>query len=315
MTLLDADFPVVRIAAVVVTYNSAGTLPGLLDSLERSSVPVRTIVVDNGSTDRTVAAAGRYPTVRVIATGLNSGYSAGINVGRTFITDQQAVAVLNPDLELDEHALERMLAVLESDPSVGIVAPQLKNSDGSRFDSLRREPTVLSAFGDALFSRHWPSRPAALAETLRRESDYEDARDVAWAGGAALLVSARCNQMVGRWDAETYFMYAEETDYARRSRDAGFRVRYLPAAVAWHVGSGSGQPAPLVALMSVNRIRYFERLHGPVRTALFRGMTVLQHALRLRDPRHRTALCYVVDRRSWAGLPNGDRGVQRPVDA
>lgn len=310
MTLLDADYPRVRVGAIIVTYNSAADLPGLLGSLDRSTIPVRAIVVDNGSSDQTVDVAAKYSAVRVIATGVNAGYSAGINVGRAEIHENQAVAILNPDLVMEEHALEQMLAELE-DPTIGIVAPQLRNPDGSRFDSLRREPSVLSAIGDAIFSSRWPSRPAVLAETLRREADYASARDVAWAGGAALLISAPCNQAVGPWDSDTYFMYAEETDYARRCRDAGLRVRYLPSAVAWHMGGGSGQSPPLVALMSVNRIRYFERLHGRAETFLFQCATALHHLLRLRDVRHRTALRYLFSRRSWSQLPASESTTQR----
>ena len=306
MTLRDADSSDAAVAAIVVTYNSSATLPRLLTSLDNSPISVHAIVVDNGSADDTVAEAGRFPAARVIATGANLGYSGGINVGRHYVAEGQAVAILNPDLELDESALGTMLAALDGDPTIGIVAPQLKNLDGTRFDSLRREPTVLSSLADALFGERWRNRPTALAETLRRDEDYVSLRDVAWAGGAALLISAQCNRVVGEWDAETYFLYSEETDYARRCRAAGYRIRYVPTAIAWHVGSGSGQSAELVALMSVNRVRYFERLHGPARTALFRATLALQHALRPRDPRHRTALRYVLDRRSWNRLPRGD---------
>lgn len=313
MTLRDADSPDASVTAIVVTYNSSDTLPRLLASLDRAPVPVRAVVVDNGSADDTVAKVGRFPAVQVIATGTNLGYSGGINVGRGYVAEGQALAILNPDLELEDSALGHMLAALHEDPTIGIVAPQLRNLDGTRFDSLRREPTVLSSLADALLGERWRNRPAVLAETLRRDEDYGLPRDVAWAGGAALLISAECNRTVGDWDAETYFLYSEETDYAQRCRAAGYRVRYVPRAIAWHVGSGSGQSAELVALMSVNRIRYFERLHGRALTGLFRATVALQHALRRGDARHRTALRYVLDRRSWHRLPRGDAPRRKAV--
>lgn len=306
MTLLGADATGARIAAIIVTYNSARTLPRLLESLRRSTAGVRAIVVDNGSTDASVAVARGYREATVIATGRNAGYSAGINVGRAAVRPGEAVAILNPDVELAPDALERLLVVLD-DPSVGIVAPQLRTLDGrTRFDSLRREPSVLGALGDSVFGSRWRTRPAVLAETLRREPDYAAARDVAWAGGAALLISAECDLAVGEWDAATYFLYSEETDYARRARELGYRVRYEPSAIAWHLGSGSGQPAALVALVSVNRIRYYERVHGPAATALFHGAVVVQHALRPFDARHRFALGVVPRRSRWTALPAGE---------
>ncbi|GAA1953949.1 glycosyltransferase family 2 protein [Microbacterium deminutum] len=305
MTLLAVD-QVATVVAIIVTYNSAATVPDLLRSLESSGIGVRALVVDNGSRDDTLDVARSFQHVVVIPTGANLGYSGGINVGRRHVRPGEHVAILNPDLVLEDGALDRMLRVLD-DASVGICAPQLRDlGDEKRFDSLRREPTFWGVLGDSIFGNRWATRPEWLAETLRRDSDYAAPRDVAWAGGAALLVSATCNLVVGAWDAATYFLYSEETDYARRTRDAGFVVRYEPSAVASHVGSGSGQPAPLVALISVNRIRYFERLHGRLHTALFRTAVAVQHLLRLHDPRHRYALPFVFNRGRWHDLPSAD---------
>jgi GT2 family glycosyltransferase len=269
-------------------------------------VGVRAIVVDNGSADDTLEVAAREPRALVIATGANLGYSGGINIGRRHVRDGEHVAILNPDLTVEPDMLERLVAALD-DPRVGIAAPQLRGlNDGERFDSLRREPTVTRALGDSVFGNRWPARPAWLAETMRADDDYARPLDVAWAGGAALLISSECDRAVGAWDAATYFLYSEETDYAQRAREQGFRVRYVPDAIARHEGSGSGQPALLVALISVNRIRYFQRLHGRVRTGLFRGAVAVQHALRPHDPRHRFSLPVVLRRSLWDRLPCAD---------
>jgi GT2 family glycosyltransferase len=244
--------------------------------------------------------------VTLVEAGGNLGYSGGINLGRQHVPPTHQLAVLNPDLRVAEDCLSRLTEVL-TDPTIGIAVPMLLNTDGSRFDSLRREPSVLRVFGDSVFGSRWPNRPKFLAETLRRDDEYSRAGDVAWAGGAALLISSVCNEEVGPWDADTYFLYSEETDYASRARESGFRVRYEPTAQAWHIGSASGQPAELVALMSVNRIRYFANRHGRLPSLLFGVAVAVQHLIRVRDPRHRIALRYVVDRSSWSRLPNGDR--------
>lgn len=308
MTLRDADDQTARIAAIIVTYNSAHTLGALLASLDASTVGVRAIVVDNGSADDTLAVAAADPRALTLATGANLGYSGGINVGRAHVRAGEHVAILNPDLTVEPDMLERLLEVIEGDGTVGIAVPQLRRlGDGARYNGLRREPSVTRALGESLFGDRWTSRPGWLAETMRADSEYERPRDIAWGSGAALLVSNTCNAVVGEWDAETYFLYAEETDYARRAREAGFRVRYQPDACAHHEGSGSGQPAPLVALVSVNRVRYYERLHSRASTRLFHLAVTAQHALRLHDPRHRYSLPIVFDRSRWSELPAGDK--------
>ncbi|ACZ31707.1 glycosyl transferase family 2 [Xylanimonas cellulosilytica DSM 15894] len=305
MTILGRDDASSHVAAIIVSYNSADHLPGLLASLEASTVGVRVIVVDNGSADGSVAVAAADPRVIAVATGANLGYSGGINVGRRIVRDDEAVAILNPDLVVADDMLEHLLAAT-ADPAVGIASPMLLDADGNRFNHLRREPGVLNTLGDSVFGNRWPGRPTALAETMRRDSEYDGTRDVAWAGGAAMVISSACNAAVGEWDHDTYFLYSEETDYARRARDLGYAVRYVPTARATHVGSGSGQPAELVALLSVNRVRYYARLHGRVRAALFRAALAVQHLLRPHDHRHRVALRHIVDRSSWDRLPAGD---------
>lgn len=294
---------VVDAALVIVTYNSADYLAGLLGSIPQAAngLTLRTIVVDNDSVDSTATVASTWPGVTFISTGGNLGYSGAINVARAHAGPARALVILNPDLVLNPNAIVLLLDAL-SDPSVGIAAPTNLEPDGRVFHHLHQEAGVLRAFGDSCFGAHWRRRPRFLSEMLLRDEDYRP-RDVAWAGGAALAISARCNEAVGDWDSEHYFLYAEETDYARRARDLGFRVRYVPEASVTHHGAGSGQSPRLRALMSVNRIRYFEAQRAPHAAFAYRWAVTFQHVLRASDPDHRAALRYVRSRRMWSDLP------------
>lgn len=294
---------IVDAALVIVTYNSADYLAELLGSIPQAAngLTLRTIVVDNGSVDSTAIVASAWPGVTFISSGGNLGYSGAINVARAHAGPARALIILNPDLVLSPNAIGLLLDAL-SDPRVGIAAPTNLEPDGRVFRHLHQEAGILRAFGDSCFGAHWRRRPRFLSETLLRDEDYRP-RDVAWAGGAALAISARCNEAVGDWDAERYFLYAEETDYARRARDLGFLVRYVPKASVTHHGAGSGQSPRLRALMSVNRIRYFEAQHAPRAAFAYRWAVTLQHVLRVSDPDHREALRYVRSRRRWSELP------------
>jgi GT2 family glycosyltransferase len=288
-------------AVVVVTYNSARDIVGLLESLPAAAagLTLRTIVVDNGSADQTVQLASGFPDVVCVKTGANLGYAAGINIGRKHAGEYSALLVLNPDLVLEAGALWEMFAALE-EPDVGVVVPMLLDADGHCRPSLRREPTLTRAIGDGLLGHRLGRRPGWLSEVVRDAEAYRYQHPVDWATGAAMLVSAACDRTVGCWD-ERFFLYSEEVDYATRVRSAGFRVEYLPTARAWHQGGGSGQSAALVALMAVNRIRYMEKRTG--RAAAYRGAVILYELLRFRDPGHRTALRAVLRRSSWPALP------------
>ena len=303
---------------VVVAYNSAADLPAVLASLPAAAgdVAISVTVVDNASPDESAQVAAAVDGVRVLRSGVNLGYAGAINLARRrTATPGAALLVLNPDLVLDPGCVPVLLARL-ADPSVGVVVPRLLDGDGEPFPSLRREPSVLRALGDALLGAHWPGRPAWAGETVLDPGAYGREADVDWATGAALLVSPTCEATVGPWD-ERFFLYSEETDYARRVRAAGLAVRYVPDAVARHRGGGSGSSPALMALLAVNKVRYVEKHSGAAAAAAFRGVGLLNELLRLRRPGHAEVMRTLRDRRRWDGLPSAPLAPEpaRPVDA
>lgn len=287
-------------AVVIVTYNSAGYIGGLLRSLPLAApgLTLQIIVVDNGSADATVNVARQFQDVTCIPVGKNLGYAGGINLGRGYVSSDAALLVLNPDVRFEPGALGEMYSALER-PDVGIVVPMLLDPMGCRYPSLRREPSLTRALGDALFGRKFACRPGWLSQMIWNEAPYHVRHAVDWATGAVVLISAACDAAVGPWD-ERFFLYSEETDYAARARSAGFRVEYVPTAQVRHRGGGSGGSQALVALMAVSRIRYMEkRGHWP-RT--FRGVVALHELLRSSGAAHRSALRTVLKRSSWPDL-------------
>jgi GT2 family glycosyltransferase len=287
-------------AVVVVTYNSAGDIAGLLDSLPAAAagLRVRVIVVDNGSTDGTVALVRSHPDVTCVETGANLGYAGGINVGRSHGGEYSTLLVLNPDARLEAGALRELLAALD-DPAVGVVVPMLLDAEGRRLHSLRREPALMRALGDALLGGRVRHRPGLLSEMVWQERPYGHRHPVDWATGAAMLVSAACDRAVGCWD-ERFFLYSEETDYFARARAAGFRVDYQPSARVCHRGGGSGRSDALLALQAVNRVRYMEKHHRWPRPY---WLTVILHEmLRSGSPGHRGALLAVLHRSGWDSM-------------
>jgi N-acetylglucosaminyl-diphospho-decaprenol L-rhamnosyltransferase len=296
-------------AVVIVTYNSAENIGGLLTSLPAATegLSIRCLVVDNGSVDATVKIASGVEGVVCIETGRNLGYAGGINVGRAHAGPYASLLILNPDLRLEPGCVTRLCAALE-DREVGIAVPRMADESGELFCSLRREPSVSRAVGDALFGSRFPGRPPWLSEFVRGHDNYTLRGSFDWAGGAALLISAQCDEAVGAWDEGRFFLYSEETDVAARARDAGFRIEYIPEARVRHWGGGSGGSDSLVALAAVNRIRYYEKRHGQPWRVLFRSAVVLHELLRVKERAHRMALGAVLRRSTWAGLPGGRRG-------
>jgi N-acetylglucosaminyl-diphospho-decaprenol L-rhamnosyltransferase len=281
----------VHICVVVVTYNSSADLTGLVPTLSvepKSGLRTTVVVVDNGSTDDTVAVARGSDDVDIVIEAENRGYAAGVNAGAAAVGEFDALLVLNPDIRVHEGALEAMSLALSGD--VGVVAPRLVGADGTLQWSLRREPTAARIWTTALVGGARAARIRDLGDMYREPADYARPRDVDWATGAALLISRRCWDEVGPWD-ESFFLYSEETDFDLRARDEGYRLVYVPDAVIDH-DCGDMRASPwLWSLRSVNRVVLHRRRHGAVRGGVFWIAAVLNEALRAgRSPIHRAAL-------------------------
>lgn len=269
------------IAVVIVTYNSSKLLPDLIASLPAgmSGLEWHLIIVDNDSSDDSVAQAHRLaPNSIIIETGRNAGYAAGINAGVAAAPPHGYVLVLNPDVRLLPDCVPELITALGK-PGTGIAAPHLVDREGIRIDTQRREPSIIRALADALLGARTAGKIAGLGEVITDEDSYRRETLVDWAEGSTLLISKACWDTCGPWD-ESFFLYSEETDFALKSRDAGFVTRYTPSARAIHLEGDSGQSPALWALLNLNRVRLYRRRHGAVLGALYWAALVLREGSR-----------------------------------
>jgi GT2 family glycosyltransferase len=281
------------LSIIIVTYNSAAVLPGLLDSLPAGLEGVKqfeTIVVDNDSHDDSVEIALAHPVrPRVIRSGRNAGYAAAINAAAATVSADADLLILNPDVRLHPGVASLLVDRL-ADSSVGVAVPRILDEDGATSWSIRREPTVVTAWVQAVLGGTLAAR-IGRSEMVGDPEVYDREGPVDWATGAILAVSARVRAIVGDWD-ESFFLYMEEVDYMRRVRECGFSVVYVPQAQAMHIGGEYRENPRLYGLLSANRIRYHRRHHGPISTAALRLSIILGEGLRAvrGPPGHRAAV-------------------------
>lgn len=292
-----------EIAIIVVTYNSAGHVAGLLHSLrlEASLVRIRLIASDNSSADETLTLLAEEPNVILVPTGGNLGYAGGVNAALARVGSADAILVLNPDLTVEPGSLRALLDRLARS-GAGVVVPLLIGSDGAISLSLRREPTLLNSLGDALFGKRLASRPALLSEIVLSPHSYTHAHPVEWSTGAAVLIRRDIADRVGDWD-ERFFLYSEEVDFLRRAREVGATIWFEPEARMRHEEGGSGASVQLETLLVVNRVRYIRKYHSAGYAAAFHATVVLHELMRSYNPAHRTILRTLLEPRSWVALP------------
>jgi hypothetical protein len=229
------------VTAVVVSWNTREHLARTLSALEGAAdgLRVETVVVDNGSTDGSQAmVADKFPRVRLIQSPANVGFARACNVGAAAGTGR-AVLLLNSDCELEPGALGVLLGALDADPMLAAVFARLLNADGTLQPSVHDAlPTPWSYAGDVVFAsslRYALYRAPRLKRALLRTTlaRHRRAHDVAWGGAACMLVRRKAFDAVDGFD-ERFFMYMEDVDLCARLGAAGFRLRFVPEAVAVH---------------------------------------------------------------------------------
>ncbi|NJN18031.1 MAG: glycosyltransferase family 2 protein [Oscillochloris sp.] len=100
--------------------------------------------------------------------------------------------------------------------------------------------------------------------------------------GACMLIRTKAMREIGLMD-EGFFMYAEETDWCYRFRQAGWSVAYVPQAVIVHLGGGSTQQvrAPMLAELYRSRVRFFRKHYGRLPTFGLQGLLLTMHLSKL----------------------------------
>lgn len=293
------------VVAVVLAWNRKHDTLACLAALTRSTYPqLATIVVDNGSTDRTSeAVAAAFPDVAVVRSDVNLGFAGGNNLGLERVLESGAgyAFVLNNDVLVEGDAVATLVAEAERHPEAAALNPKILFADppgriwfaGASFDPRRGYNGRQRGYGKPDGTRF-----ASVVETDR-------------ACGAALLLPRDALEQVGLFDADL-FLYSEDTEWSLRARAAGRRLLVVPAARVVHAVSASsgGESSPATLYYGLrNTITVCERAAplGRVGTWRRRLVALSAHAAQAAMSPHRRAALRAV-REGWRDARRGRLG-------
>ncbi|MGQ1891296.1 glycosyltransferase family 2 protein [Thermophagus sp. OGC60D27] len=114
------------IYAIVVTYNGAKWVDKCFASLVNSSVPLKILAIDNGSSDGIVVQIrSKFPQVEVIETNTNLGFGKANNIGLKRVLDEKAdyAFLLNQDAWVEKDTIEKLVDVHQRNKEFGILSP------------------------------------------------------------------------------------------------------------------------------------------------------------------------------------------------
>jgi len=185
----------------VVLYNNRSLIPAFLKSLCRIAIPVTVFFLDNNSSDGSPELlAELLPSLpfktHLLRSRRNNGFAGGIN-RLTRLSQSEFIFLLNPDTEIDEGCLEKLLNRIQSDRRIAICE-----------------------------ARQYPREHPKAVEPETGETT--------WCSGAAALIRRRAFDEVGQFDERLYFMYCEDIDLSWKLWMRGWKCIYVPDAAIRH---------------------------------------------------------------------------------
>ncbi|TSC57106.1 MAG: glycosyl transferase family protein [Candidatus Peregrinibacteria bacterium Greene0416_62] len=244
------------VSAIVLTYRSPKDTLVCVRALLSQSIGDRleVIVVDNHSDTDSIGILRiqlpNDPRVRIIETKQNLGYGKGNNFGAQYAVGEYLL-IINPDNVLPPDALEKMVAVMERDLTIGVLAPKLVFPSGEVRDSARAFPSFADVFIKRTALKYlFPGRIAAYTQShalsggrglvmhggrgiaCNAPTDASEkqptrnaptSREVDWAAGACLLLRRSFYEELGGFDPR-FFLFFEDIDICRRTWGKGKRV-------------------------------------------------------------------------------------------
>jgi GT2 family glycosyltransferase len=224
---IPAPQPGNALTVAIATYNGRELLQVALPSLARQRFrDFRVLVVDDGSSDGTAEWLAREWHAVEVVVQANSGVTAALNACLQAARDTELVALFNNDVELDPDCLGELVADLRAHPKAGSATPKLLDF---------RARDVIDGAGDLLL---WAGHGHRRGHGEPDRGQYDRPADIFGACGGAAVYRRTALEDVGSFD-EDFYTFSEDVDWSLRAQLAGYTARYVPSAVAYHIGSAT----------------------------------------------------------------------------
>ncbi len=244
-----------KVSIVILNWNGKEDTLQCLDSIAklrtraagiafgdaRQNSELKTIVVDNGSTDGSVEnlrTLAKFSTkFQLIENKNNLGFSEGNNMGIKAALKDYAdyVVLLNNDTITDKNLIVQLIKTAENNPHAGIISPKIYFYKGFEFHKDRYKKGELGKViwyaGGAI---NWDNVLASHRGVDEVDKgQYDSTTETDFATGACMFVKKEVFKKIGLLDP-SYFLYWEDADFCQRAKMTGFKTLYAPSAYLWH---------------------------------------------------------------------------------
>ncbi len=218
------------LSIITVTWNAEDNITEQLNSvmLGCKNITYEQIVVDNASKDKTVEIIERdFPQVKLIKNNSNTGFGFPNNQGAK-ISQGKFLLFLNPDMQVEEESLDKMVKWMRSHPEIGLASCRLIDEQGNFNDNAkpRRFPKVWEMVAMIFKIPHL--FPQILDNYYMKDFDSEKEQEVPSVRGSFMLMRKEVYEKLGWAFDPRYFFWFEDVDTCREIWQAGYKVVYTP---------------------------------------------------------------------------------------
>ena len=217
----------IKVYLIIVTYNAMKWAEKCFSSLRKSSVPVQTIVVDNGSNDGTQDfIKNNFPEVEFLQSPENLGFGKGNNLGIEMAYKKGAdfFYLMNQDAWIFDDSIQNLLDVFENHPKkeeIGILSPM--HLDGSE--------EKLDLFLDKYIAQNFKTRMISDLYLNQVKSFYE----ISFINAAHWFLPKETVEKVGGFNPY-FFHYGEDNEYVNRLHFHGKKILLCAKSRVVHDG-------------------------------------------------------------------------------
>jgi len=232
---------------------------------QTKDISFEVFVVDNDSRDGSVEMVReKFPQVLLTASKDNLGFAKGNNVAAKDAKGRY-ILLLNPDTEILDNAIGKMVKFMDNHPGCGIAGCKLLNPDLTLQPSVRRFPTFLSQALILLKLHHLFPHSAPMRHYLAEDFDYTKTQPADQVMGAFFMIRKKVIEKIGLLD-EKFWIWFEEVDYCKRTKEAGFKILYTPEAKIIHYyGQSFKQVYNVKKQKDFNKsLTYYFKKHQPL---------------------------------------------------
>lgn len=213
-----------KIYVVIVTFNGKQWYDRCFKSLKQSVIPIKTIVVDNASTDDTAEyLKNHFPEIHYIQSDVNLGFGQGNNKGIRYALDKGAdyVFLLNQDAWIEPDTIGKLVEIHQLHQEYGILSPMHLNAEKTEI-----EKGLMHYIADY-----------QITSTMLINDLYfnclSDVYETKYVNAAAWLLPAKTLETVGGFDP-LFFHYGEDGNYMQRVLYHGMKIGLCPKLTICH---------------------------------------------------------------------------------